>query len=153
MFSSLSFLAILSLSSAFSPHFQLRSAPFRTQLTRNSAVEATNGEDLPFSIETTNDGPGDGPVHRLTFHRLTSSPSEAEEPETPIVLETGKIGRQASGAVTLTRGETVLYATASRDEDPKEQLDFLPLSVEHQERFSSAGLTSGPYQPLSPYVL
>lgn len=62
-----------------------------------------------------------------------------------IVIETGKIGRQASGAVTLTRGESVLYVTASRDKDAKEDIDFLPLSVEHQERFSSAGMTSGAF--------
>jgi polyribonucleotide nucleotidyltransferase len=66
-------------------------------------------------------------------------------PEAAIVIETGKIGRQAAGAVTLTRGETVLYATAARDSDPKENVDFIPLAVEHSERFSSAGLTSGSY--------
>jgi len=63
----------------------------------------------------------------------------------PLVFETGKVGRQAAGAVMLTRGETVVYATASRDKDPKENIDFLPLSVDHGERFSSAGLTSGSY--------
>ena len=67
------------------------------------------------------------------------------ENKQPIILQTGKIGRQAAGAVTLTRGDTVLYATASREEDPKEGLDFLPLSVEHQERFSAVGMTSGGY--------
>ena len=64
---------------------------------------------------------------------------------TPIVIQTGKIGRQAAGAVTLTRGETVIYATASRDNEPKESIDFCPLSVEYQERFSSVGQTSGGY--------
>ena len=62
-----------------------------------------------------------------------------------IVLETGKVGRQASGAVTLTRGNTVLLSTAARDDAIKENLDFIPLSVEHQERFSSAGMTSGAF--------
>lgn len=126
-----------------------------------------------FSIETIPEGgPSHGPVHRLTFHQLWDSPPTTTEnnptngeeladiissPETsvtetrqddllpPIVLETGRIGRQAAGAVTLTCGENVLYATASRDDSPKEDIDFLPLSVEHQERFSSAGLTSGSY--------
>jgi len=66
----------------------------------------------------------------------------------PIIIQTGKIGRQAAGAVTLTRGTTVLYATAAREDEPKifsGGRDFLPLSVEHQERFSSAGMTSGSY--------
>ena len=65
--------------------------------------------------------------------------------EPPITIQTGRIGRQAAGAITLTRGDTVLYSTAARDSKPKEEIDFLPLSVEHQERFSSAGLTSGAY--------
>jgi polyribonucleotide nucleotidyltransferase len=102
---------------------------------------STNGDAAPFfSIETTNDGPSDGPVHRLTFHKLTQDGGEP-----PIVLETGKIGRQAAGAVTLTRGESVVYATCAHDDDPKATLDFLPLSVEHSERFSSAGRTSGSF--------
>eukprot|EP00581_Thalassiosira_minuscula_P014513 CAMPEP_0183712340 /NCGR_PEP_ID=MMETSP0737-20130205/7488_1 /TAXON_ID=385413 /ORGANISM="Thalassiosira miniscula, Strain CCMP1093" /LENGTH=871 /DNA_ID=CAMNT_0025940935 /DNA_START=904 /DNA_END=3517 /DNA_ORIENTATION=+ len=81
---------------------------------------------------------GSGDVHTLTLH--LGAPGHPD----PIVIETGKIGRQASAAVTLTRGESVLYATASRDKDVRD-VDFLPLSVEHTERFSSAGLTSGAF--------
>eukprot|EP00536_Pseudo-nitzschia_multiseries_P006027 jgi/Psemu1/318796/estExt_fgenesh1_pm.C_1240005 len=97
-----------------------------------------------YSIETNNNGPAGGEVHRLTIHKLPGQ-KEDDENEHPIVIETGKIGRQASGAVTLQRGDTVLYATAACDDSPKENLDFLPLSVEHQERFSSVGQTSGGY--------
>jgi polyribonucleotide nucleotidyltransferase len=104
-----------------------------------------------FSVETTQTGPSKGNVHTLTIHKL---PGQQENHlnslnetviEHPLVIQTGKIGRQAAGAVTLTRGDTYLYATAARDAEPKEGLDFLPLSVEYQERFSSAGLTSGGY--------
>lgn len=91
------------------------------------------------SIQITNDGPGGSPVTTLTVH--LGMPGHPD----PLVFQTGKIGRQAAGAVTLTRGDTILYSTASRDKEPKESIDFLPLSVEHQERFSSAGLTSGSY--------
>lgn len=72
-------------------------------------------------------------------------PASSFVPTAPITIEVGKIGRQAAGAVTLSRGDTVLYVTACRDDNPKEEIDFVPLSVEHQERFSSAGLTSGSY--------
>lgn len=99
-----------------------------------------------FSINVSNSGPGGAPVHTLTIDSLPGDHVVDEDGMTqPIVLQTGKIGRQAAGAVTLTRGETVLYATAARDEEPKAGLDFLPLSVEHQERFSSVGQTSGGY--------
>ena len=96
--------------------------------------------DVPigqYKVETAHDGPSGGPVHTLTVNM-----GRGEE---PLVFVTGKIGRQTSGAVTLTRGDTVLYSTCARDEDPKDDIDFLPLSVEHQERFSSIGTTSGSY--------
>eukprot|EP00571_Detonula_confervacea_P000482 CAMPEP_0172314684 /NCGR_PEP_ID=MMETSP1058-20130122/23127_1 /TAXON_ID=83371 /ORGANISM="Detonula confervacea, Strain CCMP 353" /LENGTH=949 /DNA_ID=CAMNT_0013028615 /DNA_START=29 /DNA_END=2875 /DNA_ORIENTATION=- len=89
-------------------------------------------------VSTPGAGPAGGTVHTLTVH--LGAPGHPE----PLVIETGKIGRQASAAVTLTRGESVLYATAARDKNVRD-LDFLPLSVEHTERFSSAGLTSGAF--------
>lgn len=98
-------------------------------------------ENDSFTIETVHRAPNQpGPLHRLTFHSIPG-----QEEAAPLVLETGKIGRQAAGAIEMTRGDTTLYATASRDFAPKEGIDFLPLSVEHTERFSSAGLTSGSY--------
>jgi len=98
-------------------------------------------EDVPpasYEITSSPTAPGGGDVHTLTIN--LGAPGHPD----PIVIETGKIGRQASAAVTLTRGESVLYATASRDKDVRD-LNFLPLSVDHQERFSSAGLTSGAF--------
>ena len=103
---------------------------------------ATNGEfSSMYEIETTNDGPAGGPTYKLKFAHIPGQQDDVPG----LVMETGKIGRQAAGAVTLTRGDSVLYATAARDDKPKEDIDFLPLSVEHQERFSSAGMTSGSY--------
>ncbi len=92
-----------------------------------------------YNIETTNSGPAGAPVTTLTVH--LGAPGHPQ----PLIFQSGKIGRQAAGAITLSRGDTILYATASRDKEPKEKIDFCPLSVEHQERFSSAGLTSGSY--------
>ncbi|XP_059668573.1 probable polyribonucleotide nucleotidyltransferase 1, chloroplastic [Cornus florida] len=60
-----------------------------------------------------------------------------------ILVETGHIGRQASGAVTVTDGETIVYASACLADVPSEPSDFFPLSVHYQERFSAAGRTSG----------
>jgi len=105
---------------------------------KTTVVVETEG----YKVETTERGPNvPGPVHTLTFHSI---PGQADDVP-PLVLETGKIGRQAAGAVELTRGDTVLYSTCARDPGPKEDINFLPLSVEHQERFSSAGMTSGSY--------
>eukprot|EP00526_Cylindrotheca_closterium_P008335 CAMPEP_0113608908 /NCGR_PEP_ID=MMETSP0017_2-20120614/4182_1 /TAXON_ID=2856 /ORGANISM="Cylindrotheca closterium" /LENGTH=835 /DNA_ID=CAMNT_0000517637 /DNA_START=80 /DNA_END=2587 /DNA_ORIENTATION=- /assembly_acc=CAM_ASM_000147 len=131
--SSIYICCLLYTSDAFTQH-QLHSAAAGARL---SPLFSEN-----YSIESDTSGPNGAQVHRLIINKL---PGQDEEDTQPIVIETGKIGRQAAGAVTLTKGDTTLYATAARDSDPKEGLDFLPLSVDHQERFSSAGTTSGSY--------
>jgi polyribonucleotide nucleotidyltransferase len=109
----------------------------------DTAVEeaAPPAEIPPSSFSVVSSSQGPFTVHTLTVNLGPNQRTDAG----PIVIETGKIGRQASGSVTLTRGDSVLYATAARDDSPKEDIDFLPLSVDYQERFSSAGLTSGAY--------
>jgi polyribonucleotide nucleotidyltransferase len=63
--------------------------------------------------------------------------------ERSIVLETGKLARQAGGAVTVRLGDTVVLATATRSAVPRAGVDFLPLSVDIEERMSSAGKIPG----------
>lgn len=60
-----------------------------------------------------------------------------------IVFETGKIARQAGGAVLVRCGETIVFATACAAPKPDEEADFLPLRVDYQEKFSAAGKTLG----------
>nr|DAD29142.1 TPA_asm: hypothetical protein HUJ06_030610 [Nelumbo nucifera] len=60
-----------------------------------------------------------------------------------ILVETGHIGRQASGSVTVTDGETIVYTSVCLADIPSDPSDFFPLSVNYQERFSAAGRTSG----------
>ncbi|CAL5435579.1 unnamed protein product [Camellia sinensis] len=60
-----------------------------------------------------------------------------------ILVETGHMGRQASAAVTVTDGETIVYTSVCLADVPSEPSDFFPLSVHYQERFSAAGRTSG----------
>ncbi len=60
-----------------------------------------------------------------------------------IILETGVIARQAGGSVMLHSGETSILATACASAQPLEGIDFLPLRVDYQEKFSSAGKTLG----------
>jgi polyribonucleotide nucleotidyltransferase len=62
-----------------------------------------------------------------------------------LVLETGKIARQADGAVVATYGETTLLATVVAAKEPKAGLDFLPLTVDYQEKFYAAGRIPGGY--------
>lgn len=58
-----------------------------------------------------------------------------------IVFETGKIARQAGGAVVVRCGETMLLSTACASPQADPTTDFLPLRVDYQEKFSSAGKT------------
>src|ERR1700676_4046795 len=63
----------------------------------------------------------------------------------PLTLETGKIARQADGAVLATYGETVVLATAVGAQAAKEGQDFFPLTVNYQERYYAAGKIPGGY--------
>jgi polyribonucleotide nucleotidyltransferase len=62
-----------------------------------------------------------------------------------LVLETGKIARQADGAVVATYGESKVLATVVAAKEPREGLDFLPLTVDYQEKFYAAGRIPGGY--------
>ena len=63
----------------------------------------------------------------------------------PLKLETGKIARQADGAVMATYGETVVLATVVAAKTPREGVDFLPLTVDYQEKTYAAGRIPGGY--------
>src|SRR6266567_3653653 len=62
-----------------------------------------------------------------------------------LTLETGKIARQADGAVVATYGETKVLATVVAAKEPREGVDFLPLTCNYQEKFYAAGRIPGGY--------
>jgi polyribonucleotide nucleotidyltransferase len=62
-----------------------------------------------------------------------------------LVLETGKIARQADGAVFATYGETTVLATVVSAKEPKTGIDFLPLTCNYFEKFYAAGRIPGGY--------
>jgi polyribonucleotide nucleotidyltransferase len=62
-----------------------------------------------------------------------------------LTLETGKVARQADGAVVATYGETTVLATVVAAKTPKEGVDFLPLTVNYTEKYYSAGRIPGGY--------
>jgi polyribonucleotide nucleotidyltransferase len=60
-----------------------------------------------------------------------------------VTLETGEIARQASGAVIVRMGDTVLLVTAVANKNLREGLDFFPLTVDYQEKFYAGGRIPG----------
>jgi polyribonucleotide nucleotidyltransferase len=60
-----------------------------------------------------------------------------------IVIETGKLAKQADGSVVVKMGDTMLLATVVFKEDVDPTTDFLPLHVEYQEKFAAAGKIPG----------
>jgi polyribonucleotide nucleotidyltransferase len=60
-----------------------------------------------------------------------------------ISLETGKLAKQADGSVVLKIGDTMLLATVCSNKDAKENMDFLPLSVDYQEKYAAVGSFPG----------
>ncbi len=61
----------------------------------------------------------------------------------PLVLETGRMARQADGAVLVTFGETTVLCTAVFNKSVKPGVDFFPLTVNYQEKFYAAGKIPG----------
>jgi polyribonucleotide nucleotidyltransferase len=62
---------------------------------------------------------------------------------TPFILETGKMAKQASGSAWIQMGDTVILATAVASPEPKEGLDFFPLTVDFREKAYAAGKIPG----------
>jgi polyribonucleotide nucleotidyltransferase len=60
-----------------------------------------------------------------------------------IILETGKLAKQTDGSIVLKLGKTMLLATVVAAKEAKEDVDFMPLSVEYREKYSSAGRFPG----------
>ncbi len=57
----------------------------------------------------------------------------------PLVMETGKVARQADGAVMVSLGETTVLCTAVAAHSPRPGQDFFPLTVNYQEKAFAAG--------------
>lgn len=60
-----------------------------------------------------------------------------------LLFETGKIAKQAGGAVLVRQGDTIVFASACSSPEAGEGIDFLPLRVDYFEKFSAAGKTLG----------
>jgi polyribonucleotide nucleotidyltransferase len=62
-----------------------------------------------------------------------------------VTIETGKLARQADGAVTVRQGNCIILATVVANKEPKEGQSFFPLSVDYQEKFAAAGRIPGSF--------
>ncbi|MFP4537590.1 MAG: polyribonucleotide nucleotidyltransferase, partial [Dichotomicrobium sp.] len=61
----------------------------------------------------------------------------------PLIMETGRIARQADSAVMVQYGETTVLATVVAEKQPRAGLDFFPLTVHYQEKTYAAGKIPG----------
>lgn len=61
----------------------------------------------------------------------------------PLILETGKVARQADGTVTVRYGDTMVMAAVVAAHEPKEGVDFFPLTVHYEEKYYAAGKIPG----------
>ncbi len=60
-----------------------------------------------------------------------------------ISIETGKLATQADGSVVVKMGDTMLLATVVSNKEARENVDFLPLSVDYQEKYAATGRFPG----------
>mmetsp|Transcript_12106 Transcript_12106/g.18195 ORF Transcript_12106/g.18195 Transcript_12106/m.18195 type:complete len:807 (+) Transcript_12106:96-2516(+) len=79
-------------------------------------------------------------AHRVEIALLGEKDESEKE---PIILEFGRLGRQAEAAVMARRGDTMVYTTLCLGNEEGSGGDFVPMSVEYQERHSASGRTSG----------
>ena len=63
----------------------------------------------------------------------------------PLVVETGKVAGLANGSCMISYGETVILACATASAAPRDGIDFLPLSVDYDEKMYSVGKIPGGY--------
>ena len=61
----------------------------------------------------------------------------------PLILETGRVARQAGGAVLVRYGETVVLVTATMSKNMREGIDFFPLTCDYEERLYAVGKIPG----------
>jgi len=74
---------------------------------------------------------------------ITSSSFDCEVGGRKLIIDTGKLAGQASGAVTARYGDTVVLVTVCTSDEPREGIDFLPLTVDYEERLYAAGKIPG----------
>jgi len=74
---------------------------------------------------------------------VESQSFECEVGGRTLVIDTGKLAGQASGAVTVRYGDTVVLVTACVSQEPREGVDFLPLTIDYEERLYAAGKIPG----------
>jgi polyribonucleotide nucleotidyltransferase len=77
----------------------------------------------------------------MSFNIITKKITMPDGKE--ISIETGKLAKQADGSVVVRSGNMMLLATVVSSQTAKEGVDFLPLSVDYQEKFASAGKIPG----------
>ena len=67
-----------------------------------------------------------------------------------IEIETGKLAKQADGSVVVKMGDTMLLATVVSKKEAGENVDFMPLSVDYQEKYAALGRFPGGFFHLQP---
>src|SRR5579884_2697236 len=80
---------------------------------------------------------------RLEKNNVKIHQEEAEIGGRSLTFETGRLAQQAGGAVTATYGETVVLATATASNSPRQGVDFFPLTVDYEEKLYAAGKIPG----------
>lgn len=78
--------------------------------------------------------------HSIQAHRFVARVADRD-----VNFQTGKLAGQAGGAVVIRAGDTMLLATATASKQPREGIDFFPLSVDYEERLYAAGRIPGSF--------
>lgn len=134
---------------------ELRRKRSRSISNLRATASHTEGKNVDFSGNDLDDSGSEG--LRLEQNPSSQNHLSITTPPLPTVVETefapgkvarfetGRIARQAAGAVLSRIGDTIVLCTACVDATASPSIDFLPLRVDYAEKFSSTGKTSGSY--------
>src|SRR5439155_14372554 len=95
----------------------------------------------PLSHHSINPLPRSSHACSVTMHERIVSKIGAQD----LIIETGKLAKQADGAVTVTCGETIVIVTAVMATNVREGQSFFPLTVDYREKATAAGKFPGGY--------
>src|ERR1700720_1515680 len=81
----------------------------------------------------------------MEVFRVSITTKNIEAAGRALSIETGRVAEQANGAEIIRQGDTVVLSTAMMSKEPREGIDFFPLTVDYEEKLYAAGKIPGAF--------
>lgn len=115
-----------------------------TNRPRRCGVSIKISEDRRSTLCQLTNASDSGAVDSATSYGVVTTSVEIAEGK-HVVFETGRVARQAAGSIIVRQGDTMVFCTVCTEPQTSSDIDFMPLRVDYNEKFSSRGRTVGSY--------